>query len=405
MISTRPPAAHGRWIRAGNRILLLPPRQRRGGEMEGEVPGGRPRAATAYTVCDFIDPRIDVEAQYALFGLVRAGTPAPALAMLAAVKAGTLAGIYQEDQLVPARRAVSLGMGWWQAIARFGGPAAQVACVPGPPPLIAFKKSLAGNHPLLGRVLAATFAGCGIATLPPPPPSGKSCTRPPPPIKKIEPPKEVPPSTERPTIRLTSSGITFTFEQGDPPGSDTPRVSNVGKGRLRWRATATQPWITLGRSQGEVPTGGFQEGIPFTVNPAGLGVGTHTGSVEVSGDDATNSPQVYAVTVVVTPRAAVGVCGRGMRPVGGGVVRSDRPGRFRFSGGENVRVVLRNVSLLGAPVTITANGMTDSRVLLPGASVTVPFASFGSRKPVGWFVVVEADGDAAVVGVTLCSDV
>jgi hypothetical protein len=129
-----------------------------------------------YTVCDFIDPRIDVAAQYALFGLLARGpaAAAAALSMLAAVRAGALGGIYQEDQRAPALRARSLGLWWWTLIP----PGSGSVCVPGVPPLISFRRSLAKNHFALGTGLLRVFPTCGLPLLPPPPPSGRPCTRP-----------------------------------------------------------------------------------------------------------------------------------------------------------------------------------------------------------------------------------
>src|SRR5215207_10593296 len=90
-----PPASSGRWIREGNRIVLLPgvgAGAAYGREEELETGGGPPPPAPAYTVCDFIDPRIDVAAQYALFSLLAGPGRGAALAMLAAVRAGALGG-------------------------------------------------------------------------------------------------------------------------------------------------------------------------------------------------------------------------------------------------------------------------------------------------------------------------
>jgi hypothetical protein len=105
-------AEGGRWIRRGDRIVLLAGRDAAPGAMEGEVAATGPGGV--------IDSRIDVHAQYALLRMAKGdpGARADAAGMLAAVKSGRLAGIYKEDQRVPALRARGLGLGWWQLVPR-----------------------------------------------------------------------------------------------------------------------------------------------------------------------------------------------------------------------------------------------------------------------------------------------
>lgn len=69
---------------------------------------------------DVLSERIDVFAQRALFRMLKADPAAQADAkgMVFAVKTGQLAGIYKEDEYVPAMRAKKMRLGWWQLIAR-----------------------------------------------------------------------------------------------------------------------------------------------------------------------------------------------------------------------------------------------------------------------------------------------
>ena len=154
-------------------------------QAELEYPG---QSAPAYTQCDFIDARIDVSAQYALYDMVKGGGASrnASLQMLAAVKSGRLGGIYQQDQLVPAKRAQALGIGWWQLI-----PQGQNAiCVTQPKsqsPIIAIRKSIASNRSVVAQALEAAWKTCGIPNPPAVPPSGKPCPQkplPPPPPPK-----------------------------------------------------------------------------------------------------------------------------------------------------------------------------------------------------------------------------
>ncbi|MBU7587366.1 MAG: hypothetical protein KAF91_31810 [Nostoc sp. TH1S01] len=154
----------------------------------------------AYTQCDFIDPRIDVNAQYALFEMLKGdiATRTAAISMLSAVKNGSLGGIYKEDQQVPAKRAQRISKTWWTLI-----PSGQSAiCVTQPssePPIIVFKRSLT-NRIQLGQALRTAWSTCRLSNPPAYLPSGKICPNrplPKPPVKDT--PK--PPSTTLPTLQ------------------------------------------------------------------------------------------------------------------------------------------------------------------------------------------------------------
>jgi len=130
-----------------------------------------------WTTQDIIDGRIDVYAQYALMRMFTQDpvSAAAASAMLSAVKDGTLAGIYQPDQKVPALRAQSLGSAWWLLLPK----GAVAICVVEPAdkaPLIVFSKEAKGLSYQLDPALQSVWAECGIdwaaprpylATLPP----------------------------------------------------------------------------------------------------------------------------------------------------------------------------------------------------------------------------------------------
>jgi hypothetical protein len=76
----------------------------------------RPRVLT-YSTRDVIDKRISIPAQHSLVRLSKnPATRAEAVGMLAAVKAGRLAGIYCVNWKVPAQRALKLGKSWWTVI-------------------------------------------------------------------------------------------------------------------------------------------------------------------------------------------------------------------------------------------------------------------------------------------------
>ncbi|HEV7587860.1 MAG TPA: hypothetical protein VGO40_06985 [Longimicrobium sp.] len=255
------PAPSGRWVREGNRILLLPAggaAAARGLEGELETPGGGP-ATPGYTVCDFIHPRIDVAAQYALFGLLRRGRAAraAALAMLAAVRAGdsdpgargVLRGIFQEDQREPALRARSSG-GWWKLIPE----GRDAVCVPGPPPLVAFRRSLAKSPALLGTELLRVWPRCGLPVLPAPPPSGRSCTRPAP--KTGTGLTLLPPEIALDTGNMVAGRVLGSF-----------RIQSAS-GSVPWRVRNAPAWMVFTPSAGTATPAGAQ--VSVTVDPASL---------------------------------------------------------------------------------------------------------------------------------------
>src|SRR5215207_6399746 len=132
------PGGRGRWVRRGGSIVLLPP-DGDSGEVQGEVSTPVPVTATQAGVSD---GRIDVFAQYALLRMAKSPDPgarADASAMLGAVKSGTLAGIYKEDEQIPALRARRVGTSWWLVIPK--GEDAAVLREPGAAPLIVFRDS------------------------------------------------------------------------------------------------------------------------------------------------------------------------------------------------------------------------------------------------------------------------
>jgi hypothetical protein len=139
-------------VRRGESLLLLP--SGADGELEGEL--STPVTATPAGV---IDARIDVFAQRALLRMAKSPDPAAradASAMLGAVKSGVLAGIYKEDEQVPALRARRVGTSWWLVIPK--GQDAAVLREPGAAPLIVFRDSARSNAARLDPALRKAWA-------------------------------------------------------------------------------------------------------------------------------------------------------------------------------------------------------------------------------------------------------
>jgi hypothetical protein len=381
--------------------------------MQGEVPGGTTGTtpAAAYTVCDFIHPRIDVEAQYALYGLLNRGPAgrAAALSMLGAVRRGdtmpngpdVLWGIFQENQQVPAMRTRNSG-GWWNLIPK----GVDAVCGVGSPPIIAFRRSIAKNHFALGSALLSVWPTCTRGTVPPPPPKGTVCTRPPPPPPPVK--VEVPP-TDQPAIDLNPPlGMGFEVEQGSTTRlSNTFRLRNSGKGRLVWQANTTQPWIVdVSPSFGTATSGSSPDTVTVTVDPTGLAPGAYTGRVVISSPNAANSPQSLEVRLSVGPQQPVGQCGAGMRQVRSGAVHGGRERTLNFQGGQVVIVHLSSVLPANVNVTFAPfgrNPVTRSEFVVAGRPRAVEF-SIGGTRPIGWSIRIEAPTEGSLVNYFVCSD-
>ncbi|HLM58287.1 MAG TPA: hypothetical protein VK422_19445 [Pyrinomonadaceae bacterium] len=152
------------------------------GDFEVAFGGGREpvseefeTTSTAITPYSVIDSRIDVHAQYALLRMNKRGgaEQVDAIDMLTAVKAQPqrLAGIYKEDQAVPAKLAQRQGKGWWQLIPA-GQDAAAVRDVdPNALPLIVFRDKVRSDasrlDPALRKAWAAARGGTVVIGAPP----------------------------------------------------------------------------------------------------------------------------------------------------------------------------------------------------------------------------------------------
>ena len=116
-----------------------------------------------WTPKDVMDARIDVQAQYALFRMLK-GDPAQridASHLLSAVKEGALKGIYQEDQQVPAMRAQELGT-WWGQILPKGTDATCLTQPPSKPPILVMRRGAPPDKERYDDALSSAWAQCLI---------------------------------------------------------------------------------------------------------------------------------------------------------------------------------------------------------------------------------------------------
>jgi hypothetical protein len=107
-------ATSGRWIRTGDRIVVLADEPAAGvGVFSEEV-----SAAPVPSPRDVVDTRIDPCAQFSLLRLGKTDPAgrAAAAGLLAGLTSGQLAGIYGENLKASARLAATLRTVWWKLI-------------------------------------------------------------------------------------------------------------------------------------------------------------------------------------------------------------------------------------------------------------------------------------------------
>jgi hypothetical protein len=143
-----------------------------------------------YTMCDFIEKRISVQGQYALYELYsRGGSECrDAIQMLSATRSEQIQGIFKADEAKPALLARRHGTGWWALHDHQSSvPKGDSAFVfeGEAPPMVVFRANVAGDRKALATALHQAWiaSSMGGSTITVSPPSMKSCA-PAPPIDK-----------------------------------------------------------------------------------------------------------------------------------------------------------------------------------------------------------------------------
>jgi len=98
-----------------------------------------------------------------------------------------------------------------------------------------------------------------------------------------------------PVIELNKSALNCGASiSGEVTGPQTVLISNTGGGVLHWGASDNASWLYL------TPTSGTGDSdISVSVKPAGLAIGSYTGTILISDPNAANSPQAITVTLHV----------------------------------------------------------------------------------------------------------
>lgn len=134
-----------------------------------------------------------------------------------------------------------------------------------------------------------------------------------------------------PTISLSPTHLQFAYTVGGTaPASQSVSVSNSGGGTFTWSATPSASWLTLTSAPGL---------LTVSVNPAGLSPNTYSGTINITGVGASNSPQSVAVTLIVsaattpTPTISLSASQASFAYIAGGSVPAPQTISISNSGG------------------------------------------------------------------------
>jgi hypothetical protein len=112
-----------------------------------------------------------------------------------------------------------------------------------------------------------------------------------------------------------------TLTPGIHTGTQEVWLTGSGEGTLNWQTGTNAAWLSA------APAAGTDDGIiTVSVDSAGLGVGTYTGTISITSADAANSPQYLSVTLKVKPDYRdMPPFGEFSTPLDGSVVNSSIP--------------------------------------------------------------------------------
>jgi hypothetical protein len=105
----------------------------------------------------------------------------------------------------------------------------------------------------------------------------------------------VPPA--EPFLQLEPRSLSFVVE-GTNPDPESFVVKNVGQKSLNFNVKTQQSWMTVSPQNGSLKQNQEQD-ILVTIDAADLDEGSHTGTIEISSNQALNSPQTVTVNLEV----------------------------------------------------------------------------------------------------------
>ena len=103
----------------------------------------------------------------------------------------------------------------------------------------------------------------------------------------------------QPTLALSATRLVRSVKTGKAAVPRSLQIRNSGSDNLAFSVSANVPWINLSTNAGT--SAGEWRQVQIGFNPAGLGVGSHTGVVTIASAEAVNSPRSVLVILRVRP--------------------------------------------------------------------------------------------------------
>jgi hypothetical protein len=100
-----------------------------------------------------------------------------------------------------------------------------------------------------------------------------------------------------PFIQLSTNSLSFVVE-GKNPDPETVVLKNPGEKSLDYTINVDKDWLSVSPPSGKLNKG-EEEGLEIIIDAYGLDEGSHTGTIEVSSQQAINSPQYINVALEV----------------------------------------------------------------------------------------------------------
>ena len=100
------------------------------------------------------------------------------------------------------------------------------------------------------------------------------------------------------TIKLDKTSLSFEGTAGESnPAPKTFKIRNSGAGTLRYQITAGQEWISVSPLSGD--STGEEDEIQVSVDISNLAPGTYQGSITISAENTSNSPQTLIINLTI----------------------------------------------------------------------------------------------------------
>ncbi|MFW6132149.1 MAG: BACON domain-containing protein [Candidatus Aminicenantaceae bacterium] len=106
---------------------------------------------------------------------------------------------------------------------------------------------------------------------------------------------EVSPSD--PFLQVSPDYVSYKVE-GEIPEDKTIVVKNVGNKSLDYQVTVNKDWIEVSPASGSL-NAGEQENLTLNIDATALDIGNYSGEIEISSNEAINSPQIVNIDVEV----------------------------------------------------------------------------------------------------------